>query len=173
MGDEPALVTTLFDSSSSGLEECCEVWLGDSYSLSHRVLDTPLVLPDPGAICLLEWDVAPETRTIALDQLTTADPPPPEVVALVDGVPQTDPIAAGADLYVSPTSASVRTAVRTSHLQHQYDATLCEVTALLGGEMEAVDPVSLETAITHADVALSKLAEELTYVDIFRQLIEE
>lgn len=124
-------------------------------------------------VLLLDWSLTPDERT-ALVEWVGADDSSTAVLAVFEGVPETDPIANGADhvLQLPTAEETFLTELRIVLLQQRYDQDFVDlVGAIARSETGSGDEV--DRVIARADDTLDELSDHLSYVDIFRRLIDE
>jgi hypothetical protein len=125
------------------------------------------------SIVIFDWDVDVEIRTAIVSTIENTAPST-GILAVFEGVPESDPLVSGADHAIQmPTDSEVFiTELRVVALQQRYDqefTDLARTIARAKGEEDA----DIDRAIAEADETLEELSNHLSFVDLFRRLIDE
>lgn len=153
-------------------------WLTPAYDVD---VATPPFEGDPptdASVVVLDWSFDPTVRRAVLD--AGGGRPAPAVVAICEGIPESDPIEAGVhDYLLAPVDDGVlRAAVERAYNQWAYRkwlGTYLDATADYDAETGIPSEIPPEVAEARdgMDLTLEELVAELDYSTLFRALLSD
>lgn len=150
--------------------------LGEQSSYECREID-PGAVPDVDwagvDVLVLDWNL-PAYRRDAVVGVVRKSGADVGIFAVFTGVPESDPIGNGADheLQLPVDEDTFLTELRVTCLQQRYSTELAEVARAIA-ETDGDRGDAIDRAIARADETLTELSDHVSYVDLFRRLLEE